>query len=110
MKFPQLPMGQRFAFQGKNYTKTGPLTASDEETGNNRLMKKSAEILPLGLIEEQQTEEGTQFTRQEVLEMFSQYRSDLQNAVLAEATEQASLSLNEIVKLIERQAFAFEKS
>lgn len=110
MKFPQLPMGQRFRFQGKHYTKTGPLTASDEETGNNRLMKKSAEILPLGLIEQQRTEEGTQFTRQEVLDMFSQYRSDLQDAVLAKATEQTSLSVSEIVRLIGRQAFPLDKS
>jgi hypothetical protein len=33
MKFPQLALGQRFAFQGELYTKIGPMTARRERDG-----------------------------------------------------------------------------
>lgn len=51
MRFPHLPIGQRFSFKGKTYTKTGPLTASEEETGKSQLIMKSAEVMPLELVE-----------------------------------------------------------
>ncbi|EGV50232.1 polysulfide reductase chain A [Candidatus Endoriftia persephone str. Guaymas] len=44
MRFPQLAMGQRFRFQGRVFTKSGPLTAREEGSQNNQLMRKSAEV------------------------------------------------------------------
>lgn len=42
MKFPQVPLGQRFLFQGEAYLKIGPLTARRERDGENRLIPRSA--------------------------------------------------------------------
>jgi hypothetical protein len=42
MKFPQLPLGQRFLFRGEAYVKIGPLTARREQDGENRLFPRSA--------------------------------------------------------------------
>jgi hypothetical protein len=42
MKFPQVPLGQRFLFQGEPYVKIGPLTARREQDGENRLIPRSA--------------------------------------------------------------------
>lgn len=42
MKFPQLPIGQRFLFQGEPYLKVGPLTARRERDGEDRLIPRSA--------------------------------------------------------------------
>jgi hypothetical protein len=44
MRFPQVEIGQRFSFQGRRYTKTGPLTASEEGTGSQRMIQRSAEV------------------------------------------------------------------
>jgi hypothetical protein len=42
MKFPQLPIGQRFLFRGEAFVKAGPLTARREKDGDVRLMPRSA--------------------------------------------------------------------
>jgi len=42
MKFPQLPIGQRFIFRGQAYVKAGPLTARREQDGDVRLIPRSA--------------------------------------------------------------------
>lgn len=44
MKFPHLPMGQRFYFQGEPYVKTGPLTARREQDGSSRMIPRSAMV------------------------------------------------------------------
>jgi len=44
MRFPQLAIGQRFRYQGKLFSKSGPLTAREEGSGNNRLIRKSAQV------------------------------------------------------------------
>ncbi len=46
MKFPQLPVGQRFTYQGETLVKVGPLTACNERGGNTRLMSRSAVVVP----------------------------------------------------------------
>ena len=47
MKFPHLPVGSRFELDGVQYVKTGPLTASEVEGGGQRLIKRSAVVMPL---------------------------------------------------------------
>lgn len=44
MKFPQLSIGQRFTWQGRGYTKSGPVAATDAETGQSRMIPRSAEV------------------------------------------------------------------
>jgi len=47
MKFPQLPVGQRFEYQGETLVKVGPMTACNERGGNSRLIPRSAAVAPL---------------------------------------------------------------
>lgn len=42
MRFPQLKIGQQFEYQGKRYTKTGPLIASEGGTGASAMIRRSA--------------------------------------------------------------------
>lgn len=44
MKFTQVPLGQRFLFQGEPFVKIGPLTARRERDGETRLIPRSALI------------------------------------------------------------------
>jgi hypothetical protein len=46
MKFPQVPLGRRFVFQGESYTKTGPMTAGKDSDGSQRMIPRSALVLP----------------------------------------------------------------
>ncbi len=47
MKFPQLPLGQRFEYQGEILVKVGAMTACNERGGNTRLIPRSAVVAPL---------------------------------------------------------------
>ncbi len=47
MKFSALAIGQRFRFQGGEYTKTSPLMAEACAGGERRLLPRSAEVAPL---------------------------------------------------------------
>lgn len=46
MKFQQLPMGARFEYEGKVYTKTGPIQAA-AESGGQRVIPRFAVLKPL---------------------------------------------------------------
>lgn len=46
MKFPQLPVGQYFRWQGERYCKAGPMTAHASD-GSQRLIPHSARVEPL---------------------------------------------------------------
>jgi hypothetical protein len=44
VKFHLLPIGESFSYQGITYTKSGPLTASSDDTGSNKMIPRSANI------------------------------------------------------------------
>jgi len=44
MKFHQVPLGQRFEFEGKWYIKSRPLTATHEASGETRIIRRSADV------------------------------------------------------------------
>lgn len=46
MKFSLLPVGARFEFEGKAYTKTGPIAATSED-GGQRMIPRYAALRPL---------------------------------------------------------------
>lgn len=46
LKFPRLPLGQRFEFRGELFIKTGPVVATHVETGRQKFMPRFAEVLP----------------------------------------------------------------
>lgn len=48
MKFPLLPLGARFQFEGKVYVKVGPLTAAAEDGGGQRMIPRHAALQPVG--------------------------------------------------------------
>jgi len=44
VKFYLVPIGEQFSFQDKDYTKSGPLTASAESDGENKMIPRSANV------------------------------------------------------------------
>lgn len=48
MKFPLLPLGARFQFQGRVYVKTGPLLGTPEDGGETRVIPRWAVLQPVG--------------------------------------------------------------
>lgn len=46
MKLQDIPIGGRFEYEGKIFTKTGPLTASSEQEGQ-RMIPRYANLRPL---------------------------------------------------------------
>lgn len=48
MKLHQLAIGARFEYEGKIYSKTGPISATCED-GGSRLIPRSATLKPLAL-------------------------------------------------------------
>jgi hypothetical protein len=47
MKFPQLPLGARFRWDGELYRKTGPMTAHAEAGRTRKLVPRSAVVEPV---------------------------------------------------------------
>ncbi|OOZ37654.1 hypothetical protein [Solemya velesiana gill symbiont] len=47
MKFHQLPIGATFEFQGKRYSKSGPMTVVESETAKSKMMMRAAAVKPL---------------------------------------------------------------
>jgi hypothetical protein len=48
VKFPQLPIGERFEYQGETLVKIGPMTACNDCGGDSRLIPRSAVVIPTG--------------------------------------------------------------
>lgn len=44
MKFNLVPIGEQFSYQGVVYTKAGPISASAELDGKNRMIPRSANV------------------------------------------------------------------
>ena len=107
MRFPQLPIGQRFRYQGKVFSKTGPLTASEEGTGNSRLIMKSAEVTLLDLAASA-LEAKQQFTRQEVEALCARFQAELHGIINDYAGPQTSLAIRDVLKLIEKHTFSID--
>ena len=47
MKFTQIPLGTRFEFEGKVFSKTGPMTATAEDGSGQRLIPRYALLKPV---------------------------------------------------------------
>lgn len=48
MKFPQLPIGATFVFQGKTYTKSSQMTATARDGGGARVIPRWADVQVAG--------------------------------------------------------------
>ena len=51
MKFHLVPIGEKFTYKGDVYTKSGPIAASAEANGANRMIARSANVTLSNLIE-----------------------------------------------------------
>ncbi|MCU7814464.1 MAG: hypothetical protein KZQ81_04450 [Candidatus Thiodiazotropha sp. (ex Rostrolucina anterorostrata)] len=93
MRFPQLKIGQRFEYQGKKFTKTDPLTASEEGTGASRMIRRSAKVMLLdGTVSETSLQQVKQsYSWEEVVELCREYRSKLTLELQQIADENGSL-------------------
>ena len=81
MKFPQLQIGQRFAYQGKTYRKATPLLADLEDAEGQRLIPRSAMVEPL-----------------EPAAAITEAPSEIPVALVDRAMEQLSSDINRITK------------
>lgn len=103
MRFPQVPIGQRFAFQGQHYTKTGPLTASEEITGTQRLISKAAEVTLIDNGGKPLQEVKQRYNRAEVTRLLINFKADLVCRLRDMAAQDGTLKLKQVVALIESQ-------
>ena len=106
MRFPQVKVGQRFSFQGDDYTKTGPLTASKEGSGEQRMIKRSAEVTLLDTAGEPIPSTKQRYTRSELEAGIGRFKSNLAAAVKAAAADDGTLQLEKVLALIEASAFS----
>ncbi len=105
MRFPQVKIGQQFEYQGKRYTKTGPLTASEEGTGASAMIRRSAEVLLVGGAEPGTMKKQVKqiYSREEVIELCMAYTMSLAQESRKIADENGSLRLERLLALIEDQ-------
>ncbi|MEW8028941.1 MAG: hypothetical protein AB2806_14575 [Candidatus Thiodiazotropha sp.] len=103
MRFPQLNIGQQFEYQGKRYTKTGPLTASVEGTGASAMIRRSAEVVLVdGEVAVPSAAQLKQnYSRQEMLDLCRDYRLKLHHELKQMAVEEGGLELGTILRVID---------
>ncbi|MCG7937062.1 MAG: hypothetical protein JAY68_20690 [Candidatus Thiodiazotropha taylori] len=91
MRFPLLKPGQKFLYQEKRYTKTGPMTASEEESGKTCMIRRSAEVTLLQDQDERQQIIPQQYARHQVVDLFKAYQQELKtrlsDAISSEQTK-----------------------
>ncbi|MBT3013264.1 MAG: hypothetical protein KME41_16145 [Candidatus Thiodiazotropha sp. (ex Lucina pensylvanica)] len=101
MRFPQLKIGQQFEYQGKRYTKTGPLTASVEGTGASAMIRRSAEVTHIDGVSgalKQQVKQS--YSREEVIELCKGYRTRIIQESQKIADVNGTLQLEQLLVLI----------
>lgn len=87
MKIHQLPMGARFAYEGAEYVKTGPLLATAD--GKQRLIPKYAVLTVLDGSQPVPEKRSPALARETVLAAFAVYHANC--AALVSADQHAAL-------------------
>jgi hypothetical protein len=102
MRFAQLNVGQQFSFEDKRYTKTGPLTASQDGTGNSRMIRRSAEVMIINDVPTTETIEQTKqsYSRQEVLECCGAYQSTLIQELQKLTDDKGSVQVENVISIM----------
>ncbi|MCU7924039.1 MAG: polysulfide reductase chain A [Candidatus Thiodiazotropha sp. (ex Dulcina madagascariensis)] len=101
MRFPQLKIGQRFDYQGKTYTKTGPLTASEEGTGVGSMIRRSAKVTPLDGPAAPAGQVKQRYSREEAAALCRDYKSRLAKALKQAADADGGLQIEQVLSAIE---------
>jgi hypothetical protein len=104
MRFPQVQVGQQFTFQDKCYTKTGPLTASEEGTGSQRMIPRSAEVSLLNAVGEPVRVIKQRYTRVEMENTLAGFKANLTERLRAAAVD-GSLTLEQVLALLDAAEF-----
>ncbi|MEJ2455225.1 MAG: hypothetical protein P8103_13860 [Candidatus Thiodiazotropha sp.] len=103
MRFPQVNVGQRFTYQGKPYTKTGPLTASEEGSGKQRMIPRAAEVTLLDTQGKPVKEIKQRYSRAEVRSLVQHFKTDLVGRLEQIADDEGGLKLDQVIELIQAQ-------
>ncbi|MGD9164923.1 MAG: hypothetical protein PVF13_09215 [Chromatiales bacterium] len=103
MRFPQLAIGQLFTYQGKRYTKTGPLTASEEGSGAQRMIPRAAEVTLIDTAGKPVKEFKQRYSRSEVSELLQGFKAGLVGRLKTMAAEDGSLDLDRVIELVQTQ-------
>ncbi|MCG7899395.1 MAG: hypothetical protein JAY99_03600 [Candidatus Thiodiazotropha lotti] len=101
MRFPLLKPGQKFIYQEKRYTKTGPMTASEEESGKTCMIRRSAEVTLLQGHDEGQQAIPQQFARDQVVILLKAYQRELKTRVAEAMGEGGAQHPSDILKVVE---------
>ena len=101
MRFTQLKTGQRFSFEGKRYAKTGPLTASEEESGENRMIRRSAEVTPLGGAEVSVEPVIRNYTHDDVMDLLRCCKMELRERLLKAGDESDVMVIRDVLSIVE---------
>lgn len=102
MRFPQVKIGQRFSFQGKHYTKTGPLTASEEGAGSPRMIQRSAEVTLLDVpADSSKPSFKAGDSRAELEGVIASYRGLLEERFRQAAGADGKLTLESVLALLD---------
>lgn len=106
MRFPQLKIGQQFEYQGKRYTKTGPMTAAEEGTGASTMIRRSAEVaLVDGVASSMSDKQYKQnYSRDEVVGLFERYRAELIVQSQKSANADSAIQLNQLLTMLNDRA------
>ena len=100
MRFPQVAVGQRFEFQGRRYTKNGPLTASEEDSGQQRMIPRAAEVALLDTDGKPVKEVKQRYSRAEVSGLLQRFREDLVARLEVMEDPDGTVRLEQVVELI----------
>jgi hypothetical protein len=106
MRFPQVKIGQRFSFQNEIYTKTGPVTASREGAGDQRMIMRSAEVSLLDEAGQVVPSSKQRYSRSEMEAGLTRLKSNLAAAVKSVAEEDGTLPVDVVLNLIEKAEFS----
>jgi hypothetical protein len=79
------------------------LTASEEGTGANAMIRRSADVslVEAGGIETPVEQLKQNFSRQEMLDLFQEHKSNLTNELRRMASEEGGLQLEPVLKMID---------
>lgn len=104
MRFPQLKIGQQFEYQGKRYTKTGPLTATEEATGASAMIRRSADVTLVDRVADEALVEQVKqnYSRDEAIELCREYRIKLTQELQSRTDENGRLQIDSVITTISR--------
>ncbi|MCG7935901.1 MAG: hypothetical protein JBO36_11060 [Candidatus Thiodiazotropha taylori] len=101
MRFPLLKPGQKFLYQEKRYTKTGPMTAAEEESGKTCMIRRSAEVIVLQDQKESQQVIPQQYAGDRVVALLKAYQQELKTRLSDAIGSQQAQQPVDLLKVVD---------